>query len=187
MFAQVPRPEQLDQVGPAQQPINDVDEDKIKKHRKLCSRVEKGVYKILSGPRAMVIPQTSQADLMTCLKLMKCETPLPFHWNTSLYVNPPELKEPRVPSADCGKLEGDDKEPQVSDEDEDDDAKRPEWIKGEVHLLATEAPPWWAVARFVYVCLLVLHKCRKKQKQGVDGKKQSKEGAGVERKLKTVC
>lgn len=63
---------------------------------------------------------------------------------------PKPLRQPRVHSSDVGHLEGDEKANDESDEDEDDNAARPTWTRNEVHLIATEAPPWWALGRFFF-------------------------------------
>jgi hypothetical protein len=121
---------------------------KVADHKTWYKRIVKGTMKILEGPRRHVISQASKEDLLHCLNLMSCKEPLEFDWNVNVYTSPQALRQPRVHSSEAGHLEGDDWKDGI-DEDEDDDAERPTWARGEVHLIATEAPPWWALARCI--------------------------------------
>jgi hypothetical protein len=80
---------------------------------------------------------------------MACKQALPFDWDCSLYMNPPPLRRPRDPTDEIGFLEGDLKEEKCeSSEEEEDSVERPIWTVGEAHLIGTEAPPFWALARY---------------------------------------
>jgi hypothetical protein len=152
VFKITPSATDLHRVGPAQQPtkVNEKvlkSKQKVAEHKEWYKRILKGTMKILEGPRRHVISQTSREDLLRCLDLMSCKETLEFDWNVDMYISPQPLRQPRVHSSETGHLEGDDEVKEETD-DEDDDAALPTWTRGEVHLIGTEAPPWWALARF---------------------------------------
>lgn len=123
-------------------------EKQFKEHKTWVKKVEKGIHKILDGPRRHNMSDKSKKDLLQCLDLMWCKEELSFDWNLDLYINPPPLRSPRVDTDEVGELEGDKKVEEVdSDKDEDDGLERPVWRRKEVHIIATQVPPYWALAR----------------------------------------
>ena len=136
MFKITPSATDLSNVGPAQQPTQfdptvRAQELKAQEHNQWYKRVRDGTHKLLNGPRRHMIPPESQQDLLQCLELMACKEPLKFDWDITLYTTPTPLRAPRVQSATVGQLEGD-------------------FSRPDLHLIATEAPPWWALARFAF-------------------------------------
>jgi hypothetical protein len=153
VFVQAPEPSELTEVGPAQQQNDFVGSTQKKartaqKHANWVKKVRKGVFKILEGDRRFLISDVAKEDIIQCLDLMGCSQPLPFDWDCTLYTNPPVLRRPRGPTDEIGILEGDLREEENSEE-EQDAVERPKWTVNEVHLIGLEAPPYWALAKYL--------------------------------------
>jgi hypothetical protein len=153
VFTKIPLPCELAEVPHAQQQHHSMGSAKAKEkqamqHMAWVKRVEKGIHKIVEGPRRIKMNEKSKHDLLLCLELMGCKDTLQFDWKLELYTNPPALRSPRIDNDDVGLLEGDSREEVNTDEEQEEDGiPRPNWTRKEVHIIAVEAHPYWAMAR----------------------------------------
>jgi hypothetical protein len=144
----------LADVPPAQLANKSNSITKQQEFSKWAERVKHGVLRMVATPRGQSSMTTdNKSDLLACCQLMTCEEELLFDWDITMYTNPPEMKAPRIPTLEVGRLQGDYKE-NTDDEEEYDVAERPKWSIGEVHLMALESYPYVALARYVsYSCV----------------------------------
>ena len=150
MFKKPPAAEDLNQVPDAQQPMRDNSQDDQAAYRGWAKEVSKGVDEIIRGPRGKGLTMQTQRDLVTCLDLLDGTTSLPFDWDITMYTNPPPLNATRMGKSALGDKTVD-PEGNVDDDDEDlDSVERPQWSKGEVHIVKLPAVPFWTMARYVY-------------------------------------
>ena len=144
-----------DNVPNAQQPMHDNKKKKKAEYRNWASKVTKGVTDIMNSRRANVMSHKAKLDLCTCMNLLDGTLPLPFIWDTGIYINPGALRLPRLPTAKVGSLPGDKtyREEVYSDDDDDDlldPIARPQWSMGQVRIVKLPTAPFWTMARCLF-------------------------------------
>ena len=155
IFKKDPKPLDLKAVPPAQLQYHQKRTEDANKHAQWVRRISEGITKILGGFRQTIFSEQNKKDLLKCVELMQDTRPMKFHWDTSIYDNPPQPSssssrvEPLAPNA--ASLAERKQEEVDSGDDVDDDygeVTRPQWMPGYVHVLKTEASPYWALVRF---------------------------------------
>jgi hypothetical protein len=146
-----PTANDLMNVPNAQQPAFNNKKEDQERYKEWSSKVCAGVTKIIGGRRGKIMTLAQKTDLCACLDLLESHQNLMFSWDISLYVDPPALKPPRIPTAQIGSLPGELKY-EDPDDDYDDDGydaiARPEWNFGEVRIVKQITTPYWYMVRY---------------------------------------
>lgn len=148
MFERVPDPSDLSSVPPAQSQYDGNEES----HTAWVKRVSHGIKIILQSERPASFSRRPQAvgDLNKCLGLLRNREPTPFAWSNvdTLYMSYAVATDRRpaalLPNVTLEHVEDDDDEEgeEVYAYDE-----RPRWQLSDICIMATEAPPFWAMVR----------------------------------------
>ena len=149
----VPKPDDLFDIGDAQQPSDHGSNENIDDHRAWSRQVTHGVMAIMGGNRGQFISESAKLDLCKCLDLLDKPIPLPFDWDISIYRSHGPLRRAWRPTKKIGLLPNDRKYGEFTELEEDDDddgldpVACPTWNAGEVHIVKLPLPPYWGMAR----------------------------------------